>query len=62
MLMITMAFVAFVVVTTVILCLGLFDARVDNGMIFKMLGSWGDRIVSALTVILGAKFMGNRRV
>lgn len=39
---------------------GLYDPRVDNASIFKILESWGDKIVSALTVILGAKAMGNK--
>lgn len=40
---------------------GLFDARVDNKEIFPLLNAWGDRIVTALAVILGAKAMAGQK-
>ncbi len=49
------------VMTFSALLYGLFDAKVNNEQIFTIVESWGDKIVSALTVILGAKAMGSKQ-
>ena len=58
---IILAFIAVLVMAFAALLYGLYDTRVDNRQIFGLLASWGDKIVSALTVILGAKAMGGRK-
>lgn len=55
---IVLVFCAVLVLAFAALLYGLYDVRVDNKAIFALLNSWGDKIVSALTVILGAKAMG----
>lgn len=57
---IVIVFCAVMVLTFAVLLYGLYDVKVDNRQIFAILNSWGDKIVSALTVILGAKAMGNQ--
>jgi hypothetical protein len=58
---IVLLFCFVLVMTFGALLYGLYDPRVDNNEIFKVIASWGDKIVSALTVILGTKAIGNNK-